>query len=117
MTGIAECHAAIAQVSDRIMAVDEARRRRHIRQRSISITVPDLDTVFDMRLTPEGLHDVVTRGIAAPAPRAQIGITVASDDLVDLAEDRLSPAKALVSGRVKLDASVSDMMRLRKFLR
>ncbi|RNL85212.1 SCP2 sterol-binding domain-containing protein [Halostreptopolyspora alba] len=116
MVGVAECRAAIARASERITEVDEERRRRHIRERSISITVTDLDTVFDMRLTLEGLADVTVRDPGAPARRAQIGVTVSSDDLVDLADDRLDVAKALFAGRVRIDASIPDLMRLRKLL-
>ncbi|MBB4932465.1 hypothetical protein F4561_003285 [Lipingzhangella halophila] len=116
MTGVAECEAALARASDRIAQVDEARRRKYIHERSIRITVPDIDTVFDMRLTLEGLEDVTARAAGTPARPAQVGITVSSADLIDLADDRMDFAKALFSGRVKVNAPISDMLRLRKLL-
>ncbi|RCV54215.1 SCP2 sterol-binding domain-containing protein [Marinitenerispora sediminis] len=116
MASIEECRTAIDKVSDRILEVDEERRRKHIVERTVSVKVSDLDTVFDMRLTLDGLVDVAQRPNGAGGPRAQVGITAASDDLVDMAEDRLDFSKALLSGRVKLDASFGDMMRLRKLL-
>jgi asparagine synthetase B (glutamine-hydrolysing) len=85
MASLEECRAAIARASDRIMEVEEADRRRHIEERSISVTVPDLATVFDMRLTLNGLENITLRGTDTPAERAQIRITVSSDDLVELA--------------------------------
>ncbi|WP_067965265.1 SCP2 sterol-binding domain-containing protein [Nocardiopsis trehalosi] len=116
MSSVEECRAAIGKVSDRIMKVDEADRRKHLVERTVSVTVPDLDTVFDMRLTRNGLEDVTPRAAAAPADRAQVRITVSSGDLVELAEDRLDFAKAMLSGRVKLDASFGDLLRMRKLL-
>ena len=43
-------------------------------------------------------------------------ITVGSDDLVALAADGLNPAKAWASGRLKIEASIFDLLRLRKLL-
>ncbi|MFC4565324.1 SCP2 sterol-binding domain-containing protein [Nocardiopsis mangrovi] len=116
MTSVEDCRAAIGKVSDRILQTDEADRRKHLVERSVSVTVRDLDTVFDMRLTANGLEDVTSRALGSAGPKAQVGITVSADDLVDLAEDRLDFAKAMFSGRVKLDASFGDLMRLRKLL-
>ncbi len=98
------------------MEVEEADRRKHIEERSVSVAVPDLATVFDMRLTLNGLENVTPRGTTAPAERAQVRITVSSDDLVELADDRMNFGRALFSGRVRLDVSFSDLLRLRKLL-
>ncbi|GAA4958380.1 hypothetical protein GCM10023224_50440 [Streptomonospora halophila] len=116
MASLEECRAAVGKVSERILEVDPADRRKHIAERTVNLTVTDLDAVFDMRLTEDGLQDVVERGTDAAARRAQVGISVSSDDLVALSEDRLDFAKAMFGGRVKLDASFGDLMRLRKLL-
>ncbi|MFC3994528.1 SCP2 sterol-binding domain-containing protein [Nocardiopsis sediminis] len=116
MTSVEDCRAAIGKVSDRILETDEADRRKHLVERTVSLTVSDLGTVFDMRLTTNGLEDVTSRSTDSAGPKAQVRITVAADDLIDLAEDRLDFAKAMFSGRVKLDASFGDLMRLRKLL-
>lgn len=116
MASVEECRAAIGRVSDRISRVDEARRRKHIVDRTVSITVSDLRTVFTMRLTMQGLVGVTDRPVDAEGERAQVRATVTSDDLVALADDRLDFAKALLTGRIRLDASFGDMMRLRKLL-
>lgn len=98
------------------MEVDDSRRRKHIVERSLSVTVTDLQTVFDMRLTLDGLVDVTPRAVDAPGSRAQVRITTNSDDLLELAEDRLDFGKAMLAGRVKIDASFSDLLRMRKLL-
>jgi hypothetical protein len=41
---------------------------------------------------------------------------VGSDDLVDLVEGRVSFLSALTSGRVRVDASIVDLLRLRSLL-
>lgn len=98
------------------MEVDEADRRKHIVERTVSVTVSDLDTVFDMRLTGTGLREVSCRAARDPAERAQVRLTATADDLVALAEDRLDAAKAMLSGRLKIEASLTDLMRMRKLL-
>ncbi|PDP87700.1 SCP-2 sterol transfer family protein [Glycomyces fuscus] len=116
MSSIDACLAGIEKVNQRILARPDEERRKHIRERSLSVEVPDLETVFDMRLTLNGLVDVSPRPADRPAPRAQVRITVGSDDLVALAEDRLDAAKALFGRRVRIDASVGDLLRVRRLL-
>ncbi|WP_344966753.1 SCP2 sterol-binding domain-containing protein [Salinactinospora qingdaonensis] len=116
MATVEQCRAAIDKVSDRIMEVDEASRRKHLVERTVSVTVRDLNHVFSMRLTMNGLTNVTDSTEAAAGERAQVRITASSDDLVALAADQLDFGRALMSRRVRLDASFSDMMRLRKLL-
>ncbi|WP_285735128.1 SCP2 sterol-binding domain-containing protein [Nocardiopsis sp. ATB16-24] len=116
MSSIDACLAGIEKLNQRILARSEEERRKHIRERSVSVVVPDLATVFEMRLTLNGLVDVTHRPDHRPAPRPQVRITVGSDDLVALAEDRLDVAKALLGRRVRVEAGVGDMLRVRRFL-
>ncbi|QUX30865.1 SCP2 sterol-binding domain-containing protein [Nocardiopsis akebiae] len=116
MSSIDTCLAGIEKVNQRILAQPDEKRRKYIRERSLSVEVPDLEAVFDMRLTLYGLVDVTHRTADRPAPRAQVRITVSSEDLVALAEDRLDVAKAVLGRRVRIDASVGDMLRVRKLL-
>jgi len=51
-----------------------------------------------------------------PDDRTDITLHLASDDLVDLIEGRLSFLSAFISGKVKVDASIMDMLRLRALL-
>jgi hypothetical protein len=51
-----------------------------------------------------------------PRGRAQIRLTIGSDDLVALVDGRLNFAAAWARGRVKLEASFGDLLRLRKLL-
>ncbi|WP_306371262.1 SCP2 sterol-binding domain-containing protein [Nocardiopsis sp. CC223A] len=116
MNSIDACLEGIAKLNEQILAEPEAERRKVIVERSVSVLVPDLATVFDMRLTADGLSDITHRPENAPAPRPQVHITVSSDDLVDLADGRLDPARAILTRRVKVDASMGDLLRMRKLL-
>ncbi|WP_242911199.1 SCP2 sterol-binding domain-containing protein [Actinomadura terrae] len=108
-----ECRAALGRVAERLALVDAERLAEHVVERTISCRVPDLGLAYRTRLHPGGL-DAVTPD---PAPRdAQVRLTVASDDLVALADDELSPAKAWATGRLKIEASLLDLLRLRKLL-
>jgi putative sterol carrier protein len=49
-------------------------------------------------------------------PKADIRLTMSSDDLLALTSGQLSFAPAWASGRVKLEAGLRDMLRLRSLL-
>ncbi|PRX90938.1 SCP2 sterol-binding domain-containing protein [Allonocardiopsis opalescens] len=117
MATIEECRTALETVAAKISDLDADSRRRHLVDRSVSVRVPDLDTVFLARLSPEGLGGVSALPPGTDGGRsAQVRITVSSDDLVALAADRLDFAGAWMKGRIKLEASFGDLMRLRKIL-
>lgn len=116
MSSIDACLEGIARANERLLREPLDRRRKHIRERTVSVIVPDLDTAFDMRLTVDGLTDVTHRPRSAPAPAPQVTVTVSSEDLLALSEERLDPAKALFGRRLKIDASFGDLLRLRRLL-
>ena len=51
-----------------------------------------------------------------PNGRADITLRLGSDDLVELVEGRTSFLSAFTSGKVKVDASIVDLLRLRSLL-
>lgn len=116
MSSIDACLAGIDLINKRLLDQPTAERRRHVRERQVGIEVPDLATVFDMRLTVDGLTDITHRPTDRPAPRPQVRVTVTSADLVAIAEERLSARASLLTRRVKVEASLSDMLRMRKLL-
>ena len=75
--------------------------------------VPDLGAAW---------YSVVDQGHVSPpteAPpngRADITLQVGSDDLIDLVEGRISFLSAFSSGKLKVDASIVDLLRLRSLL-
>ena len=75
--------------------------------------VPELDTAW---------FSVVDNGHVSqpseipPNGRADITLQVGSDDLVDLVEGRISFLSAFTSGKIRVDASIVDLLRLRSLL-
>ena len=112
MATIDQCHAALEDLASRLHTVDEGDRRQHAFDRSLSCTVPDLDVVFSGSLEDGHLVGITTE----PAPKAQIRLTANSDDLVALTAGELNFAQAWLSGRVKVEASVRDLLKLRSML-
>jgi len=105
-----ECRDALGQLAGRLAASGDSTRPRL--DRTLSCHLPDLDITFHGRM-----HDGVIDGISTdPAPRAQIRLTTASDDLVALTDGQLDFAQAWARGRVKIEASVMDLLKLRGLL-
>ena len=96
----------------RLHTVDDDDRKRHAFDRSLSCHVPDLDVTFSGQLDDGRIVDITTE----PAPRAQIRLTASSDDLVALTAGDLSFGQAWMSGRVKVEAGVRDLLKLRSML-
>jgi hypothetical protein len=109
MATVEQCRAAIDELGERLSRVDAAARAEHVPDRTLACTLLDLDVTFSGRLHRGDLVDVTTE----PAPPAQIRLVLTSDDLIDLVEGRSSFAHAWSTGRVHLDASLRDLLRLR----
>ena len=84
--------------------------------RTLSCRLPDLDTVVLGRLSAGSVRDLRSVGDGQGVPKADIRLTMTSDDLVALTDGRLAFGSAWASGRVKLEAGLRDILRLRKLL-
>jgi putative sterol carrier protein len=51
-----------------------------------------------------------------PGERVAVLLKLRSDDLIDLVEERTSFMSAFLSGKVRVDASLMDLLRLRTLL-
>jgi hypothetical protein len=109
-----ECRKALETLLGRIGEMDPADRAANFPERTMSCRVPDLGLLFVTRIGPDGAAPVEE---AAPgSPPAQVRFTANSDDLVAIAGDPASFARAWLTGRLKVEANVFDLLRLRKFL-
>jgi hypothetical protein len=109
-----ECRKALESLTGRIAEMDPADRAASFPDRTMSCRVPDLGLLFVTRVGPQGADPVLE---AAPGtPRAQVRFTANSDDLVWIAGDLARFARAWLTGRLKVQASLGDLLRLRKFL-
>ena len=112
MATVEECEAAMHKLADRLRSPDADQARGKLIDRSISCTVRDLGVSFNGRLA----NGEITGIRRADQPDGQIKLTTTSDDLVALVDGQLNFAKAFAAGRLKIDASVFDLLKLRSLL-
>ena len=104
-----ECEAAFSQLADKLGQVDEKTRKKVVLDRSVSATLTDLQTTFQGRLRDGGLHDIEE----VPKASAQVKLTMSSDTLIALTDGSIGFASAWATGKLKIDASVMDLLKLR----
>jgi hypothetical protein len=109
MATVEECEKAFQALSTRLAGADSSTRRKASLDRSLSCTLRDLKVTFAGRLRDGELLDI--RQVDAPS--AQVRMTMTSDDLLKLVAGELNMASAWATGRVKIDASVFDLLKLR----
>lgn len=109
MASAAECERAFAALADRLAAVDPATRKRNSLDRSLSCTLTDLDLVFAAHLKDGKLEDIHRAEVAD----GQVKLAMTSDQLVALVDGSDTFASAWAARRVKLDARVTDLLKLR----
>ena len=112
MASQAECDAALRGLADMLAQVDPEVRRKFVVDRTVSCKVTDLGVTWWARLGDAGLVDLVL----APEEKAQVRVSVSSDDLLALVAGRLAIPSAVATGRVRVQASPFDLLRLSAFL-
>ena len=112
MATLDECHEALQRLASRLRSADDDARKRPAFDRTLSCHVPDLATTFSGQLQDGHISSITT----ASAPRAQIRLTASSDDLVAMTDGRLSFGQAWLGGKVKVEAGVRDLLRLKAML-
>ena len=84
--------------------------------RSLSCRLTDLDEVVLGRLSTGAVRELHVLPHGPEVPKADIRLTMSSDDLVALTDGDLHFGTAWASGRVKLEAGLRDLLRLRKII-
>jgi hypothetical protein len=115
MATIEECRAALGRLAENLAGAEGDVRTAAALDRSLSCHVTDLDITFAGRLRG-GMIEVLDTLQGPPRERAQIRLAMAGDDLVALVDGGLNFAKAWGSGRLRLEAGLRDLFRLRKLL-
>lgn len=113
---MAEHDDVAAIVRDLLGRLDEVPRSRRgllPGRRLVEASCPDLDVSYHALWTGRALQDV-QEGPSTRVP--DIRIQVDSDDLLALADGRLDVGAAFESGRIRVDAPVRDLLRLRAAL-
>jgi predicted lipid carrier protein YhbT len=109
-----ECRQALESLTGRIQEMDPADRAAYLVDREVSCRVEDLGVTFLTHLGPDGASPVTVAN--GSDPEAQVKFTTKSDDLIALAADPGSIGRAWLTGRLKVQASIFDIFRLRKAL-
>lgn len=108
MATLEECEQALHTLAGRLAASDPPQREMDF-DRRLSCTIRDLGVVFAGRLADGRLVDLAR----TDDPDAQVRLSMNSDDLIALVAGDLKIASAWATGRLKVDAGVRDLMRLR----
>ena len=112
MATIDECMTALRGILGPLAAHEAAQGL----DRSISCRLTDLGQVALGRLAGGTVRDLHAVADDASVPRADIRLTMTSDDLLALTRGELSFGKAWSSGRVRFEAGLRDVLRLRSLL-
>ncbi|CAL9384748.1 hypothetical protein SUDANB58_01130 [Streptomyces sp. enrichment culture] len=115
MATIEECRAALETLSDNMRNAEGDVRAAAALDRSVSCHVTDLDVTFAGRLV-DGRIRVDDTFPGPPRDKARIRLALTGDDLLALVGGELDFAKAWGSGRVRLEAGLRDLFRLRRLL-
>lgn len=107
-----EVEQVLADLVARLGRVDPATRAMLPGRRTIEARCPDLDLVVHAEWNG-GHIQILDGGLDR---RADIRISVRSDDLVAMANGELPFARAYASNRIRVDASMTDLLRLRAAL-
>jgi predicted lipid carrier protein YhbT len=109
-----ETRKALESLTARISQLDAKDRAAHLADRTLSCRVTDLGITFLTRLGPDGAESI-TEAANGDAP-AQVRFTAKSDDVLAVAADPGSFARAWLTGRLKVEGNLFDLLRLRKLM-
>jgi putative sterol carrier protein len=108
-----ECQLALQKLAGRLTELKPGERQEYFGNRTMSVTVTDLGVTF---VTVLGEGDDPVRVAAPGEPPADMRITASSDEVMSLAEQPMNVARAWMTGKVKVEASMKDLFRLRRLL-
>lgn len=115
MASVQECEQALQSLADRLAAVDPEVRSRYVVTRTLACRVPDLDVTFLATLNDEGIEQLRCND-GRDGDAAQVRLAAQSDDLLALVDGELSAPLAWATGRLKVQASPLDLLKLRTLL-
>lgn len=114
MATVEECRIALQKLTGRLSAMDESKRQAYLVDRTLSCRVPDLGVTFATKLGQHGADPIVEAHDGFPA--AQVRFTAKSDDVLAIADDPGTFARAWLAGRLKVEGNFFDLLHLRKLL-
>ena len=112
MATVEEVDAILTELLERLTGLDDQTRALLPSRRTLEARCPDVDVVRYARWRDGALEPLD----AAPPRRADIRVSVDSDTLVALHRREMTFSRAYVDGLLRLDASMTDLLRLRAVL-
>ena len=109
MASVEQCEHAFRGLAAKLAGADAAARKKAPFDRSLTCTLRDLKVIFAGQLRDGELLDIRK----VDRPDAQVRMTMTSDDLLKLVAGELPMGSAWATGRVKIDASIFDLLKLR----
>jgi hypothetical protein len=114
MATVEECREALQTLTARLGEINPQERSSFFSNRSFSCHVTDLGVTFVTTITDTGAEPV--KEAAPDEPPADIRLTANSDDVISLAATPANIARMWMAGRVKVQASIRDLLALRRLL-
>jgi hypothetical protein len=114
MATVEESRKALERLTARISDMNPDQRAANLADRTLSCEIPDLGVTFLTRLGPDGAEPV--REASDGDKPAQVRFTANSDVVVSISDDPGSFARAWLTGRLKVQGNVFDLLRLRKLM-
>ncbi len=108
-----DCRVVVHELAAKLGDVDPEARKKHIPDRTLQLTLLDLDVSFRGRLHDGELIDIEE---SEETSKPNVRLVMSSDDLIALTNGDLNFAHAWATGRIRLDASLRDLLRLRKLM-
>jgi hypothetical protein len=114
MASAQECRDALEKLAGRLSEMSPGDRASYFGNRSMSVEVTDLGVTYVTRFTDTGVDPI--RETAPDEPPADIRLAAVSNDVLHLADSPANLARMWVQGKVKVHASMRDLLSLRKLL-
>ena len=112
MATVDEVEATLARLATRFERLDHSYKALLPSNRTIEAVFSDLDRIYHASWRRGELTDVRP----GPADDADIRVSLSSDDLIAMADGELRFRKAWSSNRLRIEASMTDLIRLRSAL-
>lgn len=109
MATVEQCQQALDTLAEKMAAAADRGVQTPTLDRSVMCRIPDLNASFQAHLSQGRLQEITP----GEDPRAQITLTVNSDDLVALTDGSLNFASAWATNRLRVDAAFMDLLKLR----
>jgi hypothetical protein len=109
-----ECRKALESLTARLAEMDASAKAAKLADRTLSLHVPDLGVTYLTRLGPNGADPIVETHDRRAS--AQIRFTARSDDVLAVASEPGAFARLWLTGKIKVQGSVLDLISLRKLL-